>query len=250
MSGAACLVSPVGSVVRACRMARVRRCRWLRPVIRGGLGILGTVIATLTGAFIVPLQQAFFPPQARPTFIILRNEHEQRGLRLEVINNGDRETAVTGLQICSAADASHMYDRRSWLRGRGLEAMPLATPVDLPTYMDLAYRTDQQGWVVECSPVKTKRPPLQSGERRVPPGGSTELVFAPVDGITIETSEGQTGTLVGGNTWCAVTLIFRDRNIVSRIYLCRTADGARGIVPDVFSTPGRPPPELRAIPES
>jgi len=70
-------------------------------------------------------------------------------------NDGDKQTVVVGIDLCSSADALDAYDHLEWRRGNKKHgSVDLTRPIDLQTVTELMYRSTHEGWVIRCVPTK------------------------------------------------------------------------------------------------
>lgn len=224
--------------------------RFVREVAKRLGPLVGPVLPALVGVvvgFLLPVISKWVsPPRSAPAFEVVERQADEDFYRMHVVNDGDRQTVVTGAVLCSASHAWAIYDPRPGLFGRRKKAIDLSKPIDLATYVDYVGKAEA-GWVVLCKPNEGVA--LRTAENapwRVPPNDAITLTVKPPEGIdSIATSIGRPGAgMASGNTWCGITVSFLDGSEISRIYLCKTREPETGIAPDAAATDreGAPPP--------
>ena len=224
--------------------------RFLRDVAQGlrGIGsasVFYALLGVVVGSVLPVLGKWVSPPKPAPAFEVVERRPGEDFYRIDVVNDGDRQTVVTGIALCSARHAWAIYDPTPRLFGRRRETLDAAKPIDVATYAGYVEKA-QAGWVVLCNPnegiaLRT----TDGGPRRVAPDDAITLtVRAPDEIESIATSIGRPGIgMASGNTWCAITVSFLDGSEISRIYPCKTREPETGLAPEGAATDreGAPP---------
>lgn len=144
------------------------------------------------------------------------------------------------VHLCTAKHAWFAVEPTDRGERRHAKKKEIAFPLSDELWQELRDRVEQDRWVVECKSMEklTLRESMPN-DRNVPPNDAIEMFFESPEGVKLQVLEGGVG-LVGGNTWCAITVRFSTDQSVSRLYYCKTEDGELGWIPPSGA------PEIRA----
>lgn len=218
------------------------------PVVTAGIGFLAAVLMPGLNRLGDRLADWAIPPTTKPTVAALPSD-DGRQIVLALGNDGERLTTVVAVHFCTAKHAWFAYDPVKLREEREMDAarreqeaaqggphpkmgvertwsfkMALWEPITPEEYADLRERVERDQWVVECKPMEKQTLRKSGGDRTIKPRDANEATYESPGDVKLAVSESGFG-LVGGNTWCALTVRFSSGESVSRVYLCETGEG-------------------------
>ncbi len=201
-------------------------------ILTPGLSRMGTV-----------LSEWAFPPRAVPSVSALPTDPDAHQILLSIGNEGEKLTTVAAVHFCTGKNAWFVYDPKDNHGGARYNVkFSLGNKITSEQWWQLQEHVERDHWIVECQPTKKQTLRKLSGGRKVRSRDAIEISYASPDGVALQVAEGGI-ELVGGNTWCALTVRFSTEQSVSRVYSCKTDDGESG-----FKAPPEHLPEIQADP--